>query len=104
MGQLRDHLDIGNGLVEDNAVDGLHILVDEIKQGLQALPAVACVVYGNYAAQDASPKLLAGVIPVAGLKRLKGTLPQDCGEANSKNTAPELSQKARTHARASPHQ
>jgi hypothetical protein len=41
MGELGDHLDLGHGLVEDDAVDAVHVLGDEVQERLQAFRRAA---------------------------------------------------------------
>ena len=41
MGQLGDQLDVGDRLVEDDAVDRLHVAGDDVEQRLQAFRGAA---------------------------------------------------------------
>lgn len=50
--QLRDKIDFGDGLIEDDAVDGLHVGVDQGQQRLQALRSFARFLQGDDDTQD----------------------------------------------------
>mgnify|MGYP001323230076 CR=1 FL=1 len=45
--ELRDHLDIGHRLVENDAVHGSHVLGDKLEDGLQAVGRLARLVQGD---------------------------------------------------------
>ena len=44
MGEFLDQFDVGHGLVENDAIDRLHVLVDEVHQRFQVLRAFARLV------------------------------------------------------------
>ncbi len=45
MSQLRNQLDVGHGLVENDPVDAAHVLRDQVEYGGQALRRIASLVY-----------------------------------------------------------
>ena len=56
MRELGDQLDVGDGLVEDDAVDRLHILRDDVEQRLQALACLANI-FKWYNATQVGPQI-----------------------------------------------
>ena len=58
MGEFRDQLDVGHGLVENDAIDRLHVLVDEVHQRFQVLGAFARLVEWYNATQSQAPNIL----------------------------------------------
>lgn len=49
--ELGDHFDIGNGLVENDAIDRFHILGNDLKQRLYRLRTIAGIFKRNNATQ-----------------------------------------------------
>ena len=49
--EFRDHVDIGHGLVEDDAIDRFHVIGHEIEKRLQLLARFADVFERYYATQ-----------------------------------------------------
>ena len=47
MRQLRDHLDVGNRLVENDAIDRVHVLVDDLEQRCEAFRMLAGLIEGD---------------------------------------------------------
>ena len=65
--QLRNQIDIGHGLIENDPVDGFHILVDQLNQRLEALRRGAAFIewddntHGHDLSND--PVCYTGVLP-----------------------------------------
>jgi Putative prokaryotic signal transducing protein len=55
VGELGDQLDVGYRLVQDDAVDGLHVLGDDLQQRLQALCGIPRLFEWDDDAQGVSP-------------------------------------------------
>ena len=62
--EFRDHLDIGYGLVENDAIDGTHVLAHQFENWLEAVGGVSCSVELYYDAHgmtsDRVPVFLSG--------------------------------------------
>ena len=64
MRELGDQLDVGHRLVEDDAVDRLHILGDDVEQRLQALCGIPRLFEWDDDAQDVLSSTGVRLIPV----------------------------------------
>ena len=58
MGKFGYQLDVGHGLIENDAIDRLHVLFDEVHQRFQVLRAFARLIERYNATQSQAPNIL----------------------------------------------
>ena len=74
--ELRDQLDVGDRLVEDDAVDRLHVLGDDLEQRLQALRRIPRLFEWDDNAQGVLSS--AGVWPIRYNRQAQGAVKPAC--------------------------
>ena len=80
MRQLGYEIDVGNGLVEDDAIDRLHVLVHELEQGLQALGRRPCLIERDNHTHGLNLSISASLLYRLSPCIFSGTLPHKSAE------------------------